>query len=49
MNVSGASASGFGFIGKTGVSLHYHKYAKFQKLLEEQMKELKEWKANNKK
>ena len=49
VNVSGASASGLGSIGKTGVSLRYHKYAEFQKLSDEQKKELKEWKANNKK
>jgi hypothetical protein len=41
-------AGGLGLTGKTGVSLRYHKYAEFQKLLEEQKKELCEWKSNNK-
>jgi hypothetical protein len=47
-NVSGTTAGGLGSTGKTGVSLRYHKYAEFQKLSEEQKKELREWKTNNK-
>ena len=47
-NVSGTTASGLGAIGKTGVALRYHKYAEFQKLSDEQKKELREWKSNNK-
>jgi hypothetical protein len=47
-NVSGTMAGGLGSTGKTGVSLCYHKYAEFQKLSEEQKKELREWKTNNK-
>ncbi len=47
-NVSGTMAGGLRSTGKTGVSLRYHKYAEFQKLSEEQKKELREWKTNNK-
>ena len=45
----GATAGGLSSTGKTGVALHYQKYAEFQKLSDKQKKELKEWKANNKK
>ncbi len=47
-NFSGTMAGGLGSTGKTGVSLCYHKYAEFQKLSEEQKKELRKWKTNNK-
>ena len=47
-NVSGTTASGLGATGKTSVALRYHKYSEFQKLSDEQKKELREWKSNNK-
>lgn len=47
-NVSGTTVSGLGATGKSGVALRYHKYSEFQKLSDEQKKELREWKSNNK-
>jgi hypothetical protein len=49
--IAGGGFSGGGAkagIGKSSVSLCYHKYSEFEKLNEEQKKELKSWKATNK-